>query len=188
MAPVNNAGKHLALLRGINVGGHNLISKTELRSCFEELGFEDVSTYIQSGNVLFRSKSKSIKQLIKKIEQGLSDTFDYAARAVVFSAQDYNAAVSKAHQTWGRKDGFKHNAMFLLPELTLEQTLEQLPKPTRGIETVSLSTNAIFWSADTRNLGKTTMMKLSKTKLYKQMTVRNHKTTFKLQELLDAMD
>ena len=44
---------HLALLRGVNVGGKNKVSMAELRSLFEHLGFADVSTYIQSGNVLF---------------------------------------------------------------------------------------------------------------------------------------
>ena len=47
--------KFLALLRGINVGGKNIIAKDDLRQCFEDLGFESVRTYIQSGNILFRA-------------------------------------------------------------------------------------------------------------------------------------
>ena len=46
---------YVALLRGINVGGKNLIKMPALKACFEENGFEDVATYIQSGNVLFSS-------------------------------------------------------------------------------------------------------------------------------------
>ena len=46
---------YVALLRGINVGGNNLIRMPALKACFDAGGFEDVSTYIQSGNVLFRS-------------------------------------------------------------------------------------------------------------------------------------
>ena len=46
---------YLALLRGINVGGNNIIKMADLKACFEQMGFEDVSTYIQSGNVIFAS-------------------------------------------------------------------------------------------------------------------------------------
>ena len=54
--------RYVALLRGINVGGNNLIKMTELKACFEEQGFADVATYIQSGNVLFtRAESGAAK-------------------------------------------------------------------------------------------------------------------------------
>ena len=47
--------RYVVLLRGINVGGRNKISMADLRSAFESLEFEDITTYIQSGNVLFSS-------------------------------------------------------------------------------------------------------------------------------------
>lgn len=47
---------YLALLRGINVGGANIIPMSALRASFEALGFDDVLTYIQSGNVVFRAR------------------------------------------------------------------------------------------------------------------------------------
>ena len=49
------AVRYVALLRGINVGGKTLIKMADLRACFEQLGFDDVSTYIASGNVLFET-------------------------------------------------------------------------------------------------------------------------------------
>ena len=59
---------YVALLRGINVGGKNLIRMPALKACFEENGFEDVSTYIQSGNVLFSSSETSNAELTDRIE------------------------------------------------------------------------------------------------------------------------
>ena len=47
--------QYLALLRGINVGGNNIIKMADLKACFERLGFTGVATYIQSGNILFKS-------------------------------------------------------------------------------------------------------------------------------------
>lgn len=50
-----NETRYIALLRGINVGGNNIIRMSDLKASFEELGFSDVVTYIQSGNVLFNT-------------------------------------------------------------------------------------------------------------------------------------
>ena len=49
---------YVALLRGINVGGKNKIAMAELKSLFSSLGFEDVLTYIQSGNVVFQNRAR----------------------------------------------------------------------------------------------------------------------------------
>ena len=56
--------RFVALLRGINVGGNNIIPKDALRRCFEELGFTQVRTYIRSGNILFRVAEGETEQLI----------------------------------------------------------------------------------------------------------------------------
>ena len=65
--------RYVALLRGINVGGKNLIRMPALKAAFEAAGFEDVSTYIQSGNVLFSSPSRSAKRLTEEIEALLAE-------------------------------------------------------------------------------------------------------------------
>ena len=65
-----NDSRFLALLRGINVGGKNIIAKADLRQCFEELGLTNVRTYIQSGNVLFRCDEKSVDELTATLQAG----------------------------------------------------------------------------------------------------------------------
>ena len=55
--------RFLALLRGINVGGKNVIAMDDLRKCFEDLGLTNIRTYIQSGNVLFLSEKPKDKDL-----------------------------------------------------------------------------------------------------------------------------
>jgi uncharacterized protein (DUF1697 family) len=64
--------RYIAFLRGINVGGKNLIRMDELSDIFERLGFTKVITYIQSGNVLFNSDSLSTDQLANQIEAEMS--------------------------------------------------------------------------------------------------------------------
>ena len=64
--------QHLALLRGINVGGKKLVKMADLRTAFEELGFAEVSTYIASGNVLFRAPRQKRAELAARIESDLT--------------------------------------------------------------------------------------------------------------------
>jgi uncharacterized protein (DUF1697 family) len=65
----------VALLRGINLAGRNRVPMRELRSSLESLGLEDVVTYIQSGNVVFRSRSGGVQQLTGGIERRIVETF-----------------------------------------------------------------------------------------------------------------
>ena len=88
--------KYLALLRGINVGGNNIIKMTDLKSCFEKLGFTDVLTYIQSGNVVFTSDIKDKTRLTKKIEHALTERFNYKALVVVITHRELKKVVDEA--------------------------------------------------------------------------------------------
>src|SRR5438552_3682368 len=76
---------YVALLRGINVGGR-IVKMAELKACFEGMGFGDVKTILQTGNVAFESTEKSTERLKKQIETGLTQTFNYPAKVQVFTA------------------------------------------------------------------------------------------------------
>jgi uncharacterized protein (DUF1697 family) len=73
---------YVALLRGINVGGKNLIKMPALKAAFEADGFEYVTTYIQSGNVLFSSSGDRSAELTRRIEKMLAEAFDYVPTVV----------------------------------------------------------------------------------------------------------
>ena len=184
---MGNERRFLALLRGINVGGKNVISKEELRQCFEDLGFSSVRTYIQSGNILFRAGQKNVKGLTRTIEAELSKRFSYGAQAVVISASQYASAVGAAPADWGNNEAQKHNAVFMLGGIRPEDVLAGLPAPKTDFETVATGRGVIFWSASKKSLGRTTMMKLAGLPIYKQLTVRNHNTVFKLLELFEDL-
>ena len=76
---------YVALLRGINVGGKNRILMTDLAACFESAGYEDVRTYIQSGNVVFRAAADDRPGPTSAIERKLVDAFDYDATVELLS-------------------------------------------------------------------------------------------------------
>lgn len=179
--------RFVALLRGINVGGKNLILKEELRQFFEDLGFKRIRTYIQSGDILFQSDKTSPEELTKTIEKGLSVRFSYASRAVVLSYDHYKLAVQSAPNDWGHNNQQKHNALFTLADITPEEVLAELPVPKNHIETVTAWLSAVFWSVSKEHLTKTTFMKLPVTLVYQKVTVRNHNTVFKLLKLFDEI-
>ena len=175
--------KHLVLLRGINVGGKNLIPMAELRRCFEGMGFEEVSTYIQSGNVLFRGSNVDEGS----IESQLNKAFGYPGRVVAISGRRFNAMVTKAPDWWGRTDTEKHNALFTLPGTTPGRVLAALPSPSDH-EQIATAPGVIFWSGDKNRLTRTMFVsKLAGHPMYQELTVRNSNTFFKLADLMAEM-
>ena len=177
----------LALLRGLNVGGQNVIGKHDLIRCFEDLGFDSVRTYIQSGNVLFRSSESRAAALTRGIEAALSERLSNRVRAAVLSRTRYRAAVASAPGGWGRDDDWKHNAAFTLGGVAPRRVIEQLPVPKEDIETLAVGRGAIFWSVSGQHETRTTWMKLAAAPVYQHLTVRNHRTVFRLRELLEEL-
>ena len=175
----------LALLRAINVGGKNIIAKADLIAAFEDLGFENVRTYIQSGNVIFDSHAFSRTSLTRKIQSELSRRFGYQAQVVVQTSVDYREALQAAHASWGDRIGWKHNALFTLKKLDPARIVRDLPVVLGQIEEISIGPGVIFWSVSAKAEPRSTMAKLVKSPWYRKLTVRNHNTTRRLLELLD---
>lgn len=84
---------HIALLRGINVGGNNKVPMPELKAICEDLGFTNVRTYIQTGNVLFES-GDSEAQVVEKLEQALQESKQRYIAVMVRSAKELEAVLA----------------------------------------------------------------------------------------------
>jgi uncharacterized protein (DUF1697 family) len=80
-------GIYIALLRGINVGGNNMIKMSELKLMFESMGFGKVQTYINSGNVLFVSE-EGVEQVREKLEAEINKAFGISVTVVLRSAEE----------------------------------------------------------------------------------------------------
>ena len=94
---------YLALLRGINVGGKNKVPMAGLKKLLEEIGLEDVSTYIASGNAMFRSQLTA-SSIARKIEDGLTSAFkldDELVKVLVLSHDQIKAIVDKRPKGFG---------------------------------------------------------------------------------------
>jgi uncharacterized protein (DUF1697 family) len=185
---VSELPKYLALLRGINVGGHNKITKDELKATFEALGGKSVRTYIQSGNILFRHASPSLTDLNQAIETELSTRFNYPARAVVLSESAFQAALASAPLAWGMDADEKHNALFTYAEITPDDLLAGLKvQPKDDLETLTTGPGVVFWSISKAEDARTAYTKLPAASISKKVTIRNHNTVFKLRDLFDQI-
>ena len=78
----------VALLRGINVGGNNVIKMSELKALFEEIGFTSVATYIQSGNVIFDAGEDTKAAAMEKITAALQKKLGNPIKTALFSARE----------------------------------------------------------------------------------------------------
>lgn len=83
----------IALLRGVNVGGHNKIKMDALRSLCASLDLRDAQTYVQSGNVVFRARQQNLLVLRKKLQETIAGKFGFRPEVVLRSLADWKAAV-----------------------------------------------------------------------------------------------
>lgn len=85
---------YIALLRGINVGGHHKIKMASLKEMFVALGFSEVITYIQSGNVVFQAAIDDRLLLKEKIEQGIKETYGFDIKIAVKSHKEWQNIIN----------------------------------------------------------------------------------------------
>jgi len=175
--------RYIALLRGINVGGKNKVPMVELKQCFESLGFENVVTYINSGNVLFSDTASNVASLIDRCERAIETAFGFKAVCSVIAAKDLEDAVAHAPTWWGLKDDDKHNAIFVIPPATAGEIMKEIGEAKPEYEKVASHGTVIFWTAAFDTFSRTRYSKIVGTSAYASVTIRNANTTKKLVEL-----
>ena len=84
----------ISMLRGVNVGGHNRIKMDALRALYEPLGARDIQTYVQSGNVVFRTKRRNLELLSKKIEDRIERRFGFRPDLIIRTPSDLRKVVA----------------------------------------------------------------------------------------------
>jgi uncharacterized protein (DUF1697 family) len=84
----------ISMLRGVNLGPHNRIQMEALRKLFESLKLEGPRTYVQSGNVIFRTKEKNSASLAKKIQAGIESSFGFRPDVILRTVEEMRKAVA----------------------------------------------------------------------------------------------
>jgi len=177
--------RYVALLRGINVGGKNLIKMPTLKACFEANGFDDVATYIQSGNVLFTSSAPAAG-LEGRIEAMLGAAFGYDATVVVRSHRQLRSIVEGAPKGFGAERAmYRYDVIFLKGPLSARAAMAHVPT-NPAVDRAYAGTGVLYFSRLTARATASRLNKIVSTPIYQSVTIRNWNTTTKLLALLDA--
>lgn len=176
--------RYLALLRGINVGGKNLIKMPELRAALERAGFRNVTTYIQSGNVLFESNLKSSARLSRAIEEAVAREVGCTAPVVIVTQEQLESIVINAPPGFGTDPGrYRYDVIFIRPPLCARDILPTISLKD-GVDEASESNGALYFTRLIKRSSQSHLSKIVNTAAYKSMTIRNWNTTRELYRLL----
>lgn len=166
--------KYIVLLRGINVGGNRRVEMKKLKILFESLGYANVSTYINSGNIIFESdKKQSI--ICDDIKMGLKKEFGFDIQTLIKSDLEMQKIAKAIPKDWKNDTEYKTDVAYLFDEIDSEKTIDSLPIKREYLD-IRYIKGAIFWNIDRKNYNKSQLNKLVGHKYYQLMTVRNVNT------------
>jgi uncharacterized protein (DUF1697 family) len=177
---------YLALLRGINVGGRNVVKMAELRLAFEELGHADVATYIQSGNVLFEAPRQKRGQLATAIESKLSEGFGVEMRVVLVTAAELKGVVEDAPEGFGAETHLS-DVIFLRKPLTAGKAIALL-ETKEGVDSVWPGRGVVYFSRLAARASSSRLSRFVSLPEYRNTTIRSWSTTTKLLALIESRD
>lgn len=172
--------KYIALLRGINVGGNHKVEMKQLKILFESTGCVNVSTYINSGNILFESDEKK-EDLYIKIETILKRELGFDIPLLIMTKQEIKKIAEAIPEAWQNDKEQKTDVAYLFKEIDSEETIHALPFKIEYIN-IKYVAGAIIWNVKRINVNKSHLTKIISDKRYKLMTVRNVNTARYLAE------
>ncbi len=166
--------KYIALFRGINVGGNKRVEMKKLKALFESLGFTNVSTYINSGNVIFESEDK-LAIIYANLVNNLKNGFGFEIPILIKTEEEMKVIESAIPKEWENNNKQKSDVAYLFNEVDSERTIDELPINKEYLD-IRYVKGAVFWNVDRENYNKSNLNKIVGHRLYRFMTVRNVNT------------
>ena len=177
--------KYVALLRGINISGKNKIPMSELKKEFERLGYENVITYLNSGNVIFKSDEKDEKDIINSIYKMIENKFNLNIPVYVIKASNLKELLENKPEWWGTDNKeIYNNIIFIIPPTIYKEVYNTIGEPKEELEKIKEYKNNIFWSYNLKEYRKTNWWsKTASTSIRDSITIRTANTIRKILEL-----
>ena len=165
---------YVALLRGINVGGNNKINMQQLKLVFLDAGMQNVTTYINSGNIIFSNDKLTQNELVALLESAILSSFKLPIKVLLRDSRNISIVVDALPLSWKNDTAVKCDVMFLWDAVDKPGLLDGLTN--HVIEDIAYRPGAILWRIDRSNVSKSKIPKLVGKGLYKNMTIRNCNT------------
>lgn len=177
--------KYIALLRGINISGKNKIAMSKLKASFVEMGLAAVSTYLNSGNVIFLSNIDDKDILSNSIKSMIKSKFELDIPVFIISHEELDDLLNNAPDWWGDDNKeIYDNLIFMSPSLSYEAFYNAVGNPKESYEKVHHYKNAIFWSFSRKDYQKTNWWsKTASSDISHLITIRTANTMRKVLEI-----
>lgn len=177
--------RYIAFLRGVNISGKNKVPMAELKQGFEQLGYKEVKTYLNSGNVVFSSDEDNIGSLTNRIVTMIKSQFDLNIPVFVMEKETLKDILRNAPDWWGNEDKeIYDNLIFMMPPTTFTDVFNEIGEAKEGLETIQDCGEAIFWSFSRKDYQKTNWWSKTATAgISSQLTIRTAGTVRKVVEM-----
>jgi uncharacterized protein (DUF1697 family) len=175
---------YIALLRGINVGGHHKLPMKALRGLLENLGLQNVQTYIQSGNVVFQSQEADTEELASQISAAIEKHHGFEPRILILTAAEMETAVQANPFPEGEAEPKSLHLFFLvaIPDSPDLAALDELKNDNERFELI----DRVFYLHAPDGIGRSKLVEKVGKYINVSMTARNWRTVSKIMEMVAA--
>jgi uncharacterized protein (DUF1697 family) len=174
--------RYIALLRGVNVGGKNMIKMETLREMVASLGFSNVKTYVNSGNVAFDAKKASDTTIAKKIRDAIEKELGMDISVMVRSTDEIKEIIAKNPYD-GQFENDKYLHIFFLNEELSKENRDRLLENNSDVEFIAVEGRTIYYMLKISILDSVLGKGFIDKKLKIPSTARNWRTVNKVAEL-----
>lgn len=137
--------KYIAFLRGVNISGKNKVPMAELKKGFEVLGFREVMTYLNSGNVIFSNDEDDVGNFANQIKTMIKNQFGLNIPVFVISKEELEDILHNAPDWWGNENKeIYDNLIFIIPPATFAEVFSEIGEPRAELEKIKDYEEAIF--------------------------------------------
>lgn len=177
--------KYIALLRGINISGKNKISMSELKAELENNKYQNVVTYLNSGNIIFESNIDNKETIMKAIYKIIKNKFNLEIPVFIMTTTELEDALKHNPDWWGTDNKeIYDNLIFIIPPTKYEEVYNTIGEPSKDIEKIEEYNNYIFWSFDLKKYKKANWwIKTASTDIKDRITIRTANTIKKVLEI-----
>ena len=166
--------RYIALLRGINAGGNKKVEMKKLKVLFESLGYVNVSTYINSGNIIFQSIENKDSVSVN-VRKSLKREFGFEIRVLVKTEKEMQKIAAAIPADWHNDAKQKTDVAYLFADVDTKKIIDELPIKKEFVDVRYLK-GAIFWNVKRKDYNKSHLNKIISHESYQSMTVRNVNT------------
>lgn len=166
--------QYVALLRGVNVGTSKRIDMKTLKKLFESIGYTEVLTYINSGNILFCADETHDK-VEEAIQEILFKNLGEGIKVVLKTKEQMREIAKTIPEEWKNDEEQKTDVAYLFKSINRKEIADELPIKKEYIRILYLD-GALIWNVKRKDYNKSQLNKIIGHKIYKEMTVRNVNT------------